>query len=111
MYIGLVALVGVDHRAVGLVVVGGDEDLHPRHRPHQRDVLDHLVGGAVLAERDAAVAGADPDRELVVGDPEPDLVVGAAGGEDREGGGVGDLAGGGEPAGDRHHVRLGGADS
>ncbi len=78
-------LVGVDHRAVGLVVVGRDDDLHLRHRPHQRDVLDHLVRGAVLAERDAAVRGADPDLELVVGDPEPDLVVGAAGGEDREG--------------------------
>ena len=42
--------------------------------------------------------------------PSADLVVGARGGEDREGRGVGDLAGGGQAAGDRHHVRLGGAD-
>ena len=105
----LVALVGLHRRAVGLVVVGGDDHLHPRHRPHQRDVLDHLVGGAVLAERDAAVRGADPDRQLVVGDAQADLVVGAPGGEDREGGAVGALAGRGQPAGHRHHVRLGGA--
>ena len=98
MYIGPSPLVGLVGRRVGLVVVGGDDHLHLRHRPHQRQVLDHLVGGAVLAEGDAAVAGADPDPELVVGDPEADLVVGAGGGEDREGGGVGDLAGRREPA-------------
>jgi hypothetical protein len=104
------ALIGLDHSRVRLVVIGRDHDLHLRHRAHQREVLDHLVRGAVLAEGDAAVGGADPNLEPVVGDAEADLVVGARAGEDREGGGVRNLAGGGEAAGDRHHVRLGGPD-
>ena len=106
----LVALVRLERRPVGLVVVGGDDHGHPGHRPHQGDVLDHLVRGAVLAERDAAVRGADSDLELVVGDAQPDLVVGAPGGEDREGRAVGHLAGRRQPAGHRHHVRLRRAD-
>ena len=92
---GLLALIRLHRRRVGLVVVRGDHDHHPRHRPHQRDVLDHLVRGAVLAERHAAVRSSDPHLELVVGDAQAHLVVGTPGREDREGGAVGDLARGG----------------
>ena len=51
----LVALVRLERRPVGLVVIGGDDHRHPWHRPHQGEVLDHLMRGAVLAERNAAV--------------------------------------------------------
>ena len=68
----------------------------------------NFVTWETAIEGDPAVRGADPDLEAVVGDAESHLVVGARAGEDREGRGVGHLAGRGEAAGDRHHVCLGG---
>jgi hypothetical protein len=64
----------------------------PGKHAHQTDVLQDLVRGTVLTQRETRVAGADLHVLVGVGDALADLVVHAARAEVGEGAGEGDLA-------------------
>ena len=85
---GFVVLGGGADGEVGLDRVAGHDDVHAGQRGHQREVLDRLRGGAVLADRDAAVRGDQLDVHALLGDLDADLIEAVAGHEDGEGGGV-----------------------
>ena len=89
--------------------IGGADDGHAGQDAHQRDILQALVGCAVLADRDAGVGGGDLDVQVRVCHAVADLLEGASGGEHGEGGREHGLAGGGKSGGDADHVALGDA--
>ena len=92
------------------VAVAGAEHRHAGDDPHKGEVLDALVGGAVLADREAAVGADHLDVEVGVCDRVAHLLIGAAGGKHRERVGKRFFAAGREARRNAHHVRLGDAD-
>jgi hypothetical protein len=52
-------------RFARLVRIGGTDESEPRHRPQRHQVLDRLVGRAVLAEPDGVVRPNEDDGQLV----------------------------------------------
>ena len=92
-----------------LVGVAGAQNGHAGDGAHEGEVLDALVGGAVLAHGQAAVGAHDLDIHAGVGDGVAHLLPGAAGGEHGEGVGKGLEAAGGQAGGHALHVALGDA--
>ncbi len=87
----------------------GRQHGHAGHRPHDRQVVDHLVGLARQAGQDAAVAGRDLDPQVGLGDGHPELVEGAGHGEAGERADARDAAHGGQPGRHADQVLLGDA--
>ena len=92
-----------------LVAVAGTQDGHVGDGPHDGQILDALVGGAVLAHGQAAVGANDLDVQAGVSHAVADLLPGPPGGEHGEGVDKGLLAAGGQASGDADHVGLGDA--
>ena len=88
------------------VTVAGANHSHAGDLPHQGQVFGALMGGAVLADGDAAVGADDLDVQMGIGDGVADLLVRAAGSEDGEGVGKGLQTGGSHARGNADHVIL-----
>ena len=79
---------------------------HIRHRPHHREILQRVVRRPVVTTRQAAVAGHDVHRQIVVRHVDLHLLTGAERRERRHRVGEGNLARRGERGRDGDHVRL-----
>ena len=104
---GAVGLDGVLQGGGGLHGVGGVDDGHAGDHAHDGQILQALMGRAVLTHGDARVGSADLDVEMGVGHAVADLLKGTSGGEHGEGGGYDGLTGGGKACGDTDHIALG----
>ncbi|MNY17920.1 hypothetical protein D3C86_1512670 [compost metagenome] len=95
-----------DH-GLGLGAVGGHEHRQVGDDAGDREVLEDLVGRAVLAEGEARVGGGDLDVEVHVARGVADHLPGLADREHGKGAREGDLAGEREAAGGVDQVLLG----
>ena len=68
----------VFHRALGLEIIRGLDDRHPRQAPHQSQVLQPLLRVAIFANGDPGMASHQPDVRLRVRDGDPDLIEATA---------------------------------
>lgn len=92
-----------------LVVVARHDHGHAGEHLHHAHIFEYLVGGAIFAQSEARVRGADFYIFIGVGDGLPDLVVYPAGGEVGECSREGDLAANGHAGSNAHHVGFGNA--
>ena len=104
----LVLISGLDH-GPGLHVVGGRHDHHAGNGAHEGKVLAALMGGTVLAHRQAAVGGADLHVQMGVAHGVPGLLEGTASGKHSKAGHEGHQSHGGGTGGGGHHIALGDA--
>jgi len=96
-------------RETHFVAVARAEHCHAGDRAHEGEVLDALMGRAVFADGQAAVAAHDLDVQMRVADGVAHLLPGAAGCEHGEGVDKGLVAAERHAAGDADHVGLGDA--
>ena len=94
------------HRLPHLVAVAGAQNRHVGDSPHDGQVLNALVGGAVLAHGQAAVGADDLHVQARVSHAVADLLKGPAGGEHSKGVDKGLLAAGGQAGSHTNHVGL-----
>ena len=94
---------------VRLDVVGRRHGDHARHRPHDRDVVDDLVGLAGAAGEQARIARGDLHVQAGLGDEDPDLIERADDGEGDESADERDQPDARQAGGDAEHVLLGDA--
>src|SRR5690606_35134932 len=87
--------------------IGGAEDGQVRHGARDRQILERVVIGAVVAHRDAGVVRQHAHRQVVVGQVGADVLRAQQAHEGGEGAYEGDLAACGKSGGDGNHVLLG----
>jgi hypothetical protein len=97
---------GADQRLGGDFIRGRDHD-EAGEGAGQADFLDAHLGGAVFADRDAAVGAHDFEIDLRIGGTAAKLFEALVHGEGRETGDEGDLAGQSQACADGRHVGLG----
>ena len=89
-----------------LRIICGAHDDHSGDLAHERQVLQTLVGSAVLTDSDAGVCRADLHVQVRVADRVADLLIGAARREHREGACKRHHTGGREACRDAHHIAF-----
>ena len=106
---GALVLIGGLDGGAGFHVVGRAKHRHAGDGAHKREILAALVGGTVLAHRDAAVGGTDLHVQVGVTDGVAHLFEGAARGEHGKAGGERHKPHGRHAGGGGHHIALGNA--
>jgi len=94
---GSLMRVGGANRLPGFNGVGRREDGHARDHSHEGQILQALMGAAILAHGEACVGGDDLDVLAAHAHGLPDKFIGPARGEHGEGADEGDHARGGGP--------------
>ena len=84
-YAGAVVVDECEDGLAHLSPVAGVHDGHARYGAHERQVLQALVGGPVLADGEAAVRADALDVQAGIGHGVADLLIGSARSEHSEG--------------------------
>ena len=89
--------------------IAGNDHGHSRDRPHQRQILNALVGGAVLADQHAAMGRTDFYIQMRISDRVADLFVSPARRKHRERGSEDGFAAAGHAGRCAHQILFGDA--